>query len=352
MRGCPKVLWCRLISCRKMENSINKKDYQGFNFLSTSRLFADRKLTQDRDGRMKELYNIAFRHSNDYKCFYYTDSAYQRALAMDTSKLTNEDFMLLFADKEECGIILTGGKFRRIHCIYSLTDHQIIVKAFLGNIYASDWVYNPELRSENDFGMRAKMLGGAIINSDGVAYYPDCALSTLIELVKFKSNGMQTSNLKFDDSELGTAKKMVEELSNFKNDKGMIELNPARIESEKDNAPILFRELQTYKEKSNLLEAMVKSFIFIKTANIIEQTYVSQPPTCTYRRKQGKKLDYIRIDNTWDADIDVINPFKVSGHFRHQPKKNEKGEWIRELIYIDEFMKHGYHRRATKKIKG
>lgn len=38
--------------------------------------------------------------------------------------------------------------------------------------------------------------------------------------------------------------------------------------------------------------------------------------------------------------------FLVSGHLRLQPKK-KNGEWTRELIYIDSFKKHGYHRRAA-----
>ena len=36
----------------------------------------------------------------------------------------------------------------------------------------------------------------------------------------------------------------------------------------------------------------------------------------------------------------------VSGHFRLQPKKDENGEWTRELIYIEPYAKKGYHRLA------
>jgi len=32
--------------------------------------------------------------------------------------------------------------------------------------------------------------------------------------------------------------------------------------------------------------------------------------------------------------------FKVQGHFRSQPYKNEKGEWTRKIIYIEEYKKH------------
>lgn len=51
-------------------------------------------------------------------------------------------------------------------------------------------------------------------------------------------------------------------------------------------------------------------------------------------------------DSTWFTTIYRNEGFKVRGHFRLQPKKNDKGEWIKELIYINEFEKHGYHRQA------
>ena len=52
------------------------------------------------------------------------------------------------------------------------------------------------------------------------------------------------------------------------------------------------------------------------------------------------------MDSTWFTTICRNEGFKVRGHFRLQPKKNDKGEWIKELIYINEFEKHGYHRQA------
>lgn len=52
------------------------------------------------------------------------------------------------------------------------------------------------------------------------------------------------------------------------------------------------------------------------------------------------------LDSRWFREIIRTESFKVSGHFRLQPYKNEKGEWTKKLIYINEFEKHGYHRRA------
>ena len=51
------------------------------------------------------------------------------------------------------------------------------------------------------------------------------------------------------------------------------------------------------------------------------------------------------MDSTWFTTICRNEGFKVRGHFRLQPKK-VNGEWIKELIYINEFEKHGYHRIA------
>jgi len=51
-------------------------------------------------------------------------------------------------------------------------------------------------------------------------------------------------------------------------------------------------------------------------------------------------------DCTWFTTICRNEDFKVKGHFRLQPYKDEQGEWQKKLIYINEFLKHGYHRQA------
>lgn len=52
------------------------------------------------------------------------------------------------------------------------------------------------------------------------------------------------------------------------------------------------------------------------------------------------------LDSRWFREIIRTEGFTVSGHFRFQPCKDSNGEWTRKLIYINEFEKHGYHRRA------
>ena len=67
--------------------------------------------------------------------------------------------------------------------------------------------------------------------------------------------------------------------------------------------------------------------------------------------KQGKNthtvtesgLDYYLFDSKWYTEISNNKDFQVSGHFRLQPY----GDGSRKLIWINEFTKHGYHRKAT-----
>lgn len=54
-------------------------------------------------------------------------------------------------------------------------------------------------------------------------------------------------------------------------------------------------------------------------------------------------LDYYMFDSKWYTEISNDESFQVSGHFRLQPY----GDGTRRLIWINEFTKNGYHRKAT-----
>lgn len=54
-------------------------------------------------------------------------------------------------------------------------------------------------------------------------------------------------------------------------------------------------------------------------------------------------LDYYLFDSKWYTEISNDESFQVSGHFRLQPY----GDGSRRLIWINEFTKNGYHRKAT-----
>ena len=58
--------------------------------------------------------------------------------------------------------------------------------------------------------------------------------------------------------------------------------------------------------------------------------------------KTEEGLSYFTFDSKWYTEICNNNDFLVSGHFRLQPY----GDGSRRLIYINEFIKHGYHLKA------
>ncbi len=66
---------------------------------------------------------------------------------------------------------------------------------------------------------------------------------------------------------------------------------------------------------------------------------------CKYINDTKSSLTY--LDSKWFTTLVKSDAFKVRGHFRLQPKKKD-GEWVRELIWIDDFMKSGYTSPARK----
>lgn len=56
-----------------------------------------------------------------------------------------------------------------------------------------------------------------------------------------------------------------------------------------------------------------------------------------------KGLEYYTFDSKWYTEICNDESFQVSGHFRLQPY----GDGSKQLIWINEYTKNGYHRKAT-----
>jgi hypothetical protein len=93
---------------------------------------------------------------------------------------------------------------------------------------------------------------------------------------------------------------------------------------------------------------LVKMFIFQKYAKV-ETKVIS--PNEKYKIEKGNifnetRLPITYVDSTWFTNLVVSGAFAVRGHFRLQPKKDEKGKWTKELIWIKDFEKQGYHRQA------
>jgi len=64
---------------------------------------------------------------------------------------------------------------------------------------------------------------------------------------------------------------------------------------------------------------------------------------CKYLNETDLDIEY--LDSKWFTTLVNSKGFKVRGFFRLQPKKKD-GEWTKELIWIDEFEKKGYNRKA------
>jgi len=54
----------------------------------------------------------------------------------------------------------------------------------------------------------------------------------------------------------------------------------------------------------------------------------------------------IIMDSKWFVKIINDNDIFVRGFFRMQRYKNDNGEWDKKLIFVDSFIRHGYHRNA------
>ena len=107
--------------------------------------------------------------------------------------------------------------------------------------------------------------------------------------------------------------------------------------------------IEDYLIFQDILLTTLQAIIFLRTAEVYSKEYVPDPTPTFKRHKNYKPINYTLVDTTWDMNIDVNNPFPVRGHFKMQPYKKD-GEWDKKLIYIESYMKSGYHRRAKKEI--
>lgn len=96
--------------------------------------------------------------------------------------------------------------------------------------------------------------------------------------------------------------------------------------------------------------AILKCFLLMEKYAKVEIKDIAGKSKIIGDKKSDKiinQTDYnVKIrDSSWFTTICRNEGFHVRGHFRLQPKK-VNGEWIKELIYINEFEKQGYHRQA------
>lgn len=95
----------------------------------------------------------------------------------------------------------------------------------------------------------------------------------------------------------------------------------------------------------------VKKYVQVETVVIPPNTITSFNDTIlSYKNKEKVKNDsgqeVIVMDSRWFRKIVNDNKIFVRGFFRMQNKKNAEGEWYKELIFVDSFIRNGYHRNA------
>jgi hypothetical protein len=103
------------------------------------------------------------------------------------------------------------------------------------------------------------------------------------------------------------------------------------------------------------LDTLIASLLFKKYAeieiNFVDVINTSNKPKnmCKSLALQNTPVDFqiTKLSTDWYTEIIRTEGFAVSGHWRLQPYANEE----KKLIFINPYMKHGYHRRAKLQIE-
>lgn len=115
--------------------------------------------------------------------------------------------------------------------------------------------------------------------------------------------------------------------------------------------------LQERQQKLAYIAEFVTTYVAVKRYVKVETIII---PQGKFTAIEGTPLEYIEkkkvlnltgqevivMDSKWFRKIINDNDIYVRGFFRMQNKKNEFGEWYKELIFVDSYVRHGYHRNA------
>ena len=115
--------------------------------------------------------------------------------------------------------------------------------------------------------------------------------------------------------------------------------------------------LQQRQQKLAFIAGFIATYVAVKRYVKVETIVI---PQGKFTAIEGTPLEYIEkrkvlnqagqkvivMDSKWFRKIINDNDIYVRGFFRMQNKKNEFGEWYKELIFVDSFVRHGYHRNA------
>lgn len=115
--------------------------------------------------------------------------------------------------------------------------------------------------------------------------------------------------------------------------------------------------IQERQRKLALIAEFVATYVAVKHYVKVETIII---PQGKFSALEGTPLEYVEkkkvlnqtgqkvivMDSKWFRKIINDNDIYVRGFFRMQNKKDENGEWYKELIFVDSFVRHGYHRNA------
>jgi hypothetical protein len=135
--------------------------------------------------------------------------------------------------------------------------------------------------------------------------------------------------------------------------KRLIYTNPTLI----NDAQLFNTSLEDRNEIYSTLTNKLMIYLAVKKYVQVEKVIVPQNSTIkmsdvvlNYKSKEKIQnisgQEVIVMDSRWFRRIVNDNDVFVRGFFRFQNKKNEKGEWYKELIFVDSYIRHGYHRNA------
>lgn len=299
------------------------------------------------DKRLRTTFSKFLSAPRPVRKFFITESTMKRIEIMDLRNCPCSSLKSLF-DKydNEVGFVFCNKD--KIHFIYSVTNNFISLICFKGEkepLIYRDPIKRYQNNNIEDYSYMDKAIIGSCIlpySDDNPIMLPNCTLGR----IKSKIDGESAFAVNREFlSEVKRYKKEVESIEN----KGISFERGTEISLDKLKhlSPYLYTENINYRSKLNDIWLCIRMFVFLKTAKVIDETFIAENGNAKQYIENGRKNQgVIVVDSFYDSTINVINPFSVSGHFRNQPKKNDKGEWYKELIYIDSYIKNGYTRKA------
>ena len=137
------------------------------------------------------------------------------------------------------------------------------------------------------------------------------------------------------------------------NNKRNIYTNPTLINNEELFSQEAREREEIYERLANklMIYLAVKKYVKVETVVVpYNGTIKLNEVILDYKSKDKIQnisgQEVIVMDSRWFRKIINDNEIFVRGFFRFQNKKNERGEWYKELIFVDSYIRHGYHRNA------